>query len=120
MFLLILLWPFVFLGCYLLPLLATFLSRDQSSKWVAFWLLQIVAAWTLFPFFGLFLEAELLLLVQLAFAFALFFLLNEEKVRMVSRRSRSSTRASTSSSASSRSRRTTPQPESQQSPRNTD
>lgn len=77
---LILISPIVFLICYALPLLATFLSRDQPDKWVAFWLLQIAASWTLIPFFSLFFECEAQMLLKAVFALALFFLLNREKV----------------------------------------
>ena len=81
---LILISPILFLVCYLLPLLATFLSRDQPDKWVAFWLLQIVFAWTLIPFLGLFFECEIQMLFKIVAALALYFLLNREKVNISS------------------------------------
>ena len=80
MFAIIVLSPIVFLLCYVVPLLATLLSRDHSDKWVAFWLLQIVASWTLLPFLGLFFECEIQMLAKSIFALTLFFLLNRDKV----------------------------------------
>ena len=77
----ILLSPIVFLVCYAIPLLATLLSCDRSDKWIAFWLLQIAAAWTLIPFVGLFFEEEAQMLIKVVFAFGLFFLLSGEKVQ---------------------------------------
>ena len=56
MFLYILISIFVFIICYALPLVGTVLSHEQPQKWVAYWLLQIVSAWTLIPLFGFIFE----------------------------------------------------------------
>ena len=76
MFLVILLSPLVFLTCFALPLLGTICSREQPAKWIAFWLLQIVASWTIIPFFGLFFECEVQMLLKVLVAVGLIVALN--------------------------------------------
>lgn len=112
--------PILFLVCYALPLLATFLSRDQPDKWVAFWLLQIVSAWTLIPFLGLFFESEILMIFKIIVALALYFLLNREKVPWLLRRYPRSTLVWNQLWAWSSSRRTMPPNACQALPNNTD
>jgi len=76
MFLVILLTPLVFLTCWALPFVGTVFSREQSSKWIAFWLLQIAASWTLIPFLGLIFECEVQMVAKIVVALALIFVLN--------------------------------------------
>lgn len=76
MFLIILLSPLVLLACFLLPFVGTIFSKEQPAKWIAFWLIQIVASWTIIPFFGLFLEYEWLMLIKVIISLALIFALN--------------------------------------------
>lgn len=83
MFLIILLSPLVFLTCFLLPFVGTVLSREQPAKWIAFWLLQIAASWTLIPFLGLFFECEVQMLVKMLVSVALIFVLNPQLVSIV-------------------------------------
>lgn len=68
---------------YLLPFLATLLSKDSADKWAAYWLLLLASDWTVIPMLGLYFEEEALMIFKLVIALALMFLLNREKVNMV-------------------------------------
>ncbi len=76
MFIVILLTPLVFLTCWVLPFVGTVFSKEQSSKWIAFWILQIAAAWTIIPFLGLFFECEMQMLFKILIAVGLIFALS--------------------------------------------
>lgn len=76
MILTILLSPLVLLVCFVLPFIATIFSSKSPQKWIAFWILQIAASWTVLPFLGLFVEEEVLLLFKVAVAVVLIFVLN--------------------------------------------
>jgi hypothetical protein len=83
MFIVILLTPIVFLACWVLPFVGTVFSKEQSSKWIAFWIFQIVAAWTIIPFLGLFFECEVLMLIKIVIALGLIFALNPTLVLLL-------------------------------------
>lgn len=80
MFLVILLSPLVFLACWLVPFIGTIFSKEQSSKWVAFWILQTIATWTAIPFLGLIFECEVQMIAKILIAFTLIFVLNQSLV----------------------------------------
>ena len=67
---------------YLLPFIATVLSKENSDKWAAYWLLLLASSWTIIPLLGLYFECEALLLFKLVIAVALIFLLNRDKVNI--------------------------------------
>jgi hypothetical protein len=80
MFVIVLLAPFVFLACWAIPFLGTLFSEKHTPKWIAFWILQIFSTFTLFPFLGLFLEYEYLMVLKIILAFALIYFLNDDLV----------------------------------------
>lgn len=118
MFLIILLSPLVFLACFALPFVGTVFSKEHSSKWIAFWILQIAASWTVIPFLGLIFECEVQMVAKILIALALIFVLNPALVLLSSRRSPPSTSRSRESSASSTSRSRTSSSRSPKSPNN--
>lgn len=83
MFLIILLSPLVFLACFALPFVGTICSRENSSKWILFWLLQLAASWTVIPFFGLLLGCEEQMLIKVVIAIGLIFSLTPESVTLI-------------------------------------
>ena len=88
---LIIISPFLFLICYLLPLLGTFLSRDQPEKWIAFWILQTVFAWTLIPLVAHFFEEEVQMVFKILLSLVLILVLNRQFVQQMAYLGRSNT-----------------------------
>ena len=80
MFLYLLLTLFVFIICYVLPLVGTLLSHENPQKWVAYWLVQLVSGFVLIPLLGQLFEVEIQLVVKILLSLALIVLLNQEKV----------------------------------------
>lgn len=56
MFLFIFLSILTFPLVYLLPFLATVLSKEYADKWAAYWLLLLASGWTVIPALGLYFE----------------------------------------------------------------
>jgi hypothetical protein len=83
MFLIILLSPLVFLACFALPFVGTICSRENSSKWILFWLLQLAASWTVIPLFGLMLGCEEQMFIKVVIAIGLIYSLNPESVTLI-------------------------------------
>ncbi len=77
MFLLILLSPLLLLACWVLPLLGTLFAKQNTEKWVAFWILSIVLSYTLYPLLELVLDCEYVMIIHIVVTLAMMALLSQ-------------------------------------------